>query len=646
MTRPTTDQARANRPRRQTSPRAAAGAGRRWRYDGAHARRGDEDRDPALDPARRAPDPAASDLGRGGRGSSRRLPLPRRSAARAAPEPARARARARVDSAWARRGDRLPELCRCCRFGGRGTRDRGREPDAELGRSRRLLLYGRAWTEPPDARRTRSRPAPALARPPPPEAGQDPQAGPGLPRQHRGERRAEIHVEGDLLGRGRRDLRLPAPLLHGADRRDLDLHAPRHAAALTRGRPALSAPSRLAAARHADGAGDRGLREGAGAPVADHRGERRPRALGARGHRGRARSGQVRPPLRHLGRADGADPLPRAVARRGAALRVRARRAPALGALGGDPLPRHPPGRGAHRGAERDGKRAPAPPAARHLRPPRRWRDLRPAGCLRRAAAARGRARLLGVLLGAGQARAVAGGRAGAGRGRAPAARACARAGAAARAARSSGAVILRARAVSRSFGRDVALAPTDLVVSAGEVVALVGPNGAGKSTLLALLAGALEPSEGAVERAEGVRIGWAPQRPAFYGRLTPRENLEFFARLEGEADPAAAAAGLLGAFELPDGDRSSGTLSVGNRQRLNLAIALLGSPRVLLLDEPTASLDPGQRRRLWETAATVAHDGGAVCFATQNLDEVEAVADRMLALQDGVVVYEGAPAA
>ena len=204
--------------------------------------------------------------------------------------------------------------------------------------------------------------------------------------------------------------------------------------------------------------------------------------------------------------------------------------------------------------------------------------------------------------------------------------------------------MILRARGVSRRFGRDLALAPTDLVVSAGEVVALVGPNGAGKSTLLALLAGALEPSEGAVER-EDVRIGWAPQRPAFYGRLTPRENLELFARLEGEADPAAAAAALLRGFELPDGGRSSGALSVGNRQRLNLAIALLGSPQVLLLDEPTASLDPAQRQRLWERVDAVREGGGAVVFATQNLEEIADHADRVVKLEDGRLVFDGEPA-
>jgi ABC-2 type transport system ATP-binding protein len=206
--------------------------------------------------------------------------------------------------------------------------------------------------------------------------------------------------------------------------------------------------------------------------------------------------------------------------------------------------------------------------------------------------------------------------------------------------------VILRAHGVARRFGRDLALAPTDLTLAAGEVVGLVGPNGAGKSTLLALLAGALEPSEGTVERVDGVHVSWAPQRPAYYGRLTPRENLELFARLEGEADAVAAAARLLAAFELPDGSRPSGTLSVGNRQRLNLAIALLGEPRVLLLDEPTASLDPAQRERLWERVDALREAGGAVVFATQNVEEVAEHADRVVKLRDGRVVFDGRPVA
>jgi ABC-type multidrug transport system ATPase subunit len=209
----------------------------------------------------------------------------------------------------------------------------------------------------------------------------------------------------------------------------------------------------------------------------------------------------------------------------------------------------------------------------------------------------------------------------------------------------SPGDPFLRAHGVARSFGAHVALEPTDLDVSGGETLALIGANGAGKSTLLSLLAGALEPSEGRVERSDGVRVGWVPQRPALYDRLTPRENLELFARLEGEANGAAVATRLLARFDVP-ADRPASTLSVGNRQRLNVALALLGDPRVLLLDEPTASLDPGQRRRLWATVTELRDEGGAVVFATQNLEELELYADRVAILQRGRLTFFGPTAA
>jgi ABC-2 type transport system ATP-binding protein len=201
---------------------------------------------------------------------------------------------------------------------------------------------------------------------------------------------------------------------------------------------------------------------------------------------------------------------------------------------------------------------------------------------------------------------------------------------------------LLAARRAGRRFGSQTALAPTDVEVREGETLALVGPNGAGKSTLLALLAGALEPTSGRIDRRDGVRTGWVPQRPAHYGRLSARENLELFARLEGERDPDAAASRLLGSFGLPDDGRVSANLSVGNRQRLNLAIALLGGPEALLLDEPTAALDPGQRRRLWERVEALREEGGAVVFATQNVDELEHHAERVAVLRAGELVFDG----
>jgi len=206
----------------------------------------------------------------------------------------------------------------------------------------------------------------------------------------------------------------------------------------------------------------------------------------------------------------------------------------------------------------------------------------------------------------------------------------------------SSGQPLLAARGVGRRFGKTTALEPVELELREFEALALVGPNGAGKSTLLSVLAGALEPSTGGVERRKGVRVGWAPQRPAQYGRLSARENLELFAKLESEPEPEEAAARLLREFDLPGKSSPSGNLSVGNRQRLNLAIAFLGRPEVLLLDEPTAALDPEQRRRLWDRCMALRDAGGGLVFATQDLDEVARRADRVAALRDGRLIFSG----
>jgi ABC-2 type transport system ATP-binding protein len=190
-----------------------------------------------------------------------------------------------------------------------------------------------------------------------------------------------------------------------------------------------------------------------------------------------------------------------------------------------------------------------------------------------------------------------------------------------------------------------VALAPTSLEVHAGDALALIGPNGAGKSTLLSILAGALDPSEGSVSSPGnhgGPKIGWVPQRPAHYQRLSPRENLELFARLESLPDADEVAERFIGLLDLPDDGRLTAELSAGNQQRLNLAVALLARPDVLLLDEPTASLDPRQRRILWEVAAQVRERAGAVVFATQNLEELERVATRVVVLVDGELAFDG----
>jgi ABC-type multidrug transport system ATPase subunit len=186
-----------------------------------------------------------------------------------------------------------------------------------------------------------------------------------------------------------------------------------------------------------------------------------------------------------------------------------------------------------------------------------------------------------------------------------------------------------------RRFRGRWALRGVSVAVRPGETHALIGPNGAGKTTLLGLLAGAAEPDEGRVSGAGG-RSGFVPQRAALYRRLTARENLELFARLEGLEDPATEARRLLAASDLEAvADRPCGTLSVGQLQRVNVAVGLLGTPQVVLLDEPTAALDPRQRLLLWDLLAAVRARAGAVVFTTQNLEEV-VHADRLLILHEG----------
>jgi ABC-2 type transport system ATP-binding protein len=204
---------------------------------------------------------------------------------------------------------------------------------------------------------------------------------------------------------------------------------------------------------------------------------------------------------------------------------------------------------------------------------------------------------------------------------------------------------VLAGHRLERRYGRRVALEPTDFELRRGELVALVGPNGAGKSTLLALLAGALPPSGGRVERREPLRVGWAPQRPAVYGHLSAAENAELFARLERLYDPQGAAAEVLRLVGLDRADQLAAELSVGNQQRLNLALALLGDPDVLLLDEPSASLDPAQTGRLWELLLTRRGAGGAALLATHSLEEATRLATRTMLLVDGSVVLEGGAA-
>jgi ABC-2 type transport system ATP-binding protein len=201
----------------------------------------------------------------------------------------------------------------------------------------------------------------------------------------------------------------------------------------------------------------------------------------------------------------------------------------------------------------------------------------------------------------------------------------------------------LGAENLLKRYGERVALREVSFSVYPGELVAVIGPNGAGKTTLLSILAGIQPADEGEVHRPGGV--GWVPQHPAIYSKLSAAENLRLFARLERVADPDGAVEEMLDQTGLRDraGEEVS-RLSGGNRQRLNIAVGLLAEPPVLLLDEPSSALDPRQRERLWEFVGALRGRGTSVVFSTHNVVEAERYADRILVLADGELLFTGTP--
>jgi ABC-2 type transport system ATP-binding protein len=210
----------------------------------------------------------------------------------------------------------------------------------------------------------------------------------------------------------------------------------------------------------------------------------------------------------------------------------------------------------------------------------------------------------------------------------------------------SSASPVLSVRGLTMRYGEREALHDVSFDAAAGELVAVVGPNGAGKTTLLSILAGIQRSSAGSVSRTPR-EIGWVPQQPALYSKLSVAENLALFARLERVADPDAAVERMLEQTGLRErASEQVARLSGGNRQRVNVAIGLLSRPPVLALDEPSTALDPGQRERLWSFIRDLAAEGTSVVFSTHDVGEVQRYAARALVLADGALLFDGSPAA
>ncbi|MYU10278.1 ATP-binding cassette domain-containing protein [Streptomyces sp. SID8361] len=210
----------------------------------------------------------------------------------------------------------------------------------------------------------------------------------------------------------------------------------------------------------------------------------------------------------------------------------------------------------------------------------------------------------------------------------------------------------IRARGVTKSFGDVVALDGIDLDVTQGQLHGLVGPNGAGKTTLLGLLlglavadSGRLEilgtPIERALDAPDGV-AGFV-DGPALYPSLTPRQNLAALAALRGHDARTAGIDDVLAEVGLTDvaDDRTRG-FSLGMRQRLGLAAALLTKPRLLVLDEPANGLDPAGKKHVHGVLGRLAADGTAVVLSSHNMDDLEALCSEVTILAAGRVVFSG----
>lgn len=210
---------------------------------------------------------------------------------------------------------------------------------------------------------------------------------------------------------------------------------------------------------------------------------------------------------------------------------------------------------------------------------------------------------------------------------------------------------------VTVEYGQRIAVDSLSFEVAPGEILGLLGPNGSGKSTTMAVCAGVLQPRQGRVtinglepirQRREYTKhVGFVPQEIALYEELTIADNLRFFGRLFGVYGRSLTSRVEAAAELVCLADRLNSrvsTLSGGMQRRVNLACALIHEPLVILLDEPTAALDPTSRQLLYETLGRLRSAGRAILFTTHHLDEAEQWCDRIAIIRQGKLIAIGRP--
>jgi ABC-2 type transport system ATP-binding protein len=207
-------------------------------------------------------------------------------------------------------------------------------------------------------------------------------------------------------------------------------------------------------------------------------------------------------------------------------------------------------------------------------------------------------------------------------------------------------------RGLHKSYGSVEAVRGIDLEVGVGEIFAILGPNGAGKTTTVSVLEGYLDRNEGEVsvlgvdparaDRAWRSRIGFVLQECRMEPLLSVRETLELYAGYYERPRSVAETIDLVGLAAKAD-DRA-GNLSGGQQRRLDVAVALIGDPELLFLDEPTTGFDPSARRQAWEVISGLRELGKTVLLTTHYMDEAQALADRVAVIAAGRVVATGTP--
>ncbi len=213
-----------------------------------------------------------------------------------------------------------------------------------------------------------------------------------------------------------------------------------------------------------------------------------------------------------------------------------------------------------------------------------------------------------------------------------------------------SGVPAIEVTGLSKAYGSRAALRGVDFAVQRGEVFGLLGPNGAGKTSCVEILEGYRDRDSGEVrvlgldpkDRALRAHVGIVLQSCGTYPHLTVRETVEHWAGMYARPRQVAEVLALAGLDDCAD--RRARTLSGGQARRLDFALALVGDPELIFLDEPTTGFDPAARRAAWDVIRALRDLGKTVVLTTHYLDEAQALADRVAILQDGLILAEGPP--